>query len=298
MIAKTYRYSFWQTHIASARCRREDKTIPEDERMKESHRRIALLCCLASLPISAAWADSLVATYTFNNTLAAVQPGVAALTAVDPLGTSSYQTANVFGTDQTTYHFDGAASPPADQGGLDFDTTGLLSGTNNYSVEMVVELDGNTGWRRLMDSLDRGSDLGLYIDPENHLDSFNDGGGGSLFTANSFFDIFVTIDSSNTVSGYFGGVQEFSETSASLDIATNTLGFFLDNVVGGGQGEWSSGDIALLRVFDTALTPDEVATETAYPSAGTVPEPGTWMLMLFGGAAGVAAFKRRGLSRQ
>jgi hypothetical protein len=263
--------------------------------MQEFHRRMVFVCCLASMLIPAAYADSLVAAYTFNNTLAAVEPGVSALTAVDPLGTSGYQTADVFGTEQTTYHFDGAASPELDQGGLDFNTTGLIS-SNDYSVEMVVELsDRNNAWRRLLDSLDRQSDAGLYIDPNNNLDSFPNGGSGSLFTPNTFFDIFVTVDPSNTVTGYFSGVQEFSETSTSLDVATNTLGFFLDNVVGGGQGEWSSGNVALIKVFDTALTADQVAAETADPFQGTsTPEPGTWMLML-GGAAGVAAFRRRDL---
>lgn len=267
--------------------------------MKILQRRIALLCCLAILPISAAYADSLVAAYTFNNTLAAVEAGVAPLTAVDPLGTSAYQTRNVFGVNQTTYHFDGAASPVTDQGGLDFNTTGLLSGDNNYSVEMVVELTSATGWRRLLDSLDRQSDAGLYIDPSNNLDSFPNGGSSSPFTPDTFFDIFVTVDSANTVTGYFGGVQQFSETSPSLDIATDKLGFFLDNVVSSGQGEWSSGNVALVKVFNTALTAQEVAAETADPFQGTTgtPEPGTWMLML-GGTAMVLAFGRRGLSRQ
>jgi hypothetical protein len=164
---------------------------------------------------------------------------------------------------------------------------------------MVVELTGSSGWRRLLDSSDRQSDDGLYIDPGNNLDSFPNGGSSSPFTPNTFFDIFVTVDSSNTVTGYFGGVQQFSETSPSLDIATDTLGFFLDNVASSGQGEWSSGNVALVKVFNTALTADQVAAETADPFQGTSasPEPGTWMLML-GGAAALAAFRRRGLSRQ
>jgi hypothetical protein len=209
-------------------------------------RPTSIFVCLgvALIPAQA----SLVATYTFNNTLAAQQAGVAALTAVNPLGTSGFQTSTVFGNLQTTYHFDGAATPTADQGGLDFDTTGLLT-SNDYSVEMVVELTGSTGWRRLLDSLDRQSDAGLYIDPSNDLDSFPNGGSGSPFSPNTFFDIFVTVDPSNKVTGYFSGIQEFSETSTSLDIATHTLGFYLDNVVAGGQGEWSSGNVALIKVF-------------------------------------------------
>ena len=249
---------------------------------------------MAALVAPAARAGSLVATYTFNNTLSALQGGVASLTAVDPLGTSGFQTATVFGNQQTVYHFDGASTPPADQGGLDFDTTGLIS-SNDYSVEMVVELAGNTGWRRLLDSLDRQSDAGLYIDPSNNLDSYPNGGSGSPFSANTFFDIFVTVDPSNTVTGYFGGVQQFSETSTSLDVATDTLGFFLDNVVAGGQGEWSSGNIALIKVFDTALSASEVATETQDPFQGTstAPEPESWMIAVAGGAA-IAILRRRG----
>ena len=119
---------------------------------------VTLAFCIASFLIPTAQA-SLVATYTFSNTLAAEQTGVAALTAVDPLGTSGFQTATVFGNLQTTYHFNGAATPPADQGGLDFNTTGLIT-SNDYSVEMVVELTGSAGWRRLLDSSDRQSDDG------------------------------------------------------------------------------------------------------------------------------------------
>ena len=264
--------------------------------MSKLFRTSVLACSFIGVLVPAAMANP-VATYTFNNTLDAVQAGVSPLTAVDPLGTSGFQTATVFGNSQTTYHFDGSATPLADQGGLDFDTTGLIS-ANNYSVEMVVELTGNSGWRRLLDSLDRQSDSGLYIDPNNNLDSFPSGGSGSPFAANTFYDIFVTVSPTNptsTVSGYFGGVLQFSETSASLDIATNTLGFFLDNLVAGGQGEWSSGNVALIKVFDTALTADQVAAETADPFQGTstVPEPATWMLAL-AGVAGFAILKRRG----
>jgi hypothetical protein len=235
----------------------------------------------------------LIATYTFNNTLAASQPGVAALTAVDPLGTSGFQTATVLGNSRTTWHFDGSTTP-ASQGGLQFNTTGLIA-SNQYSVEMLFELTGNSGWRRLLDSLDRQSDSGLYIDPANNLDLYPNGSGsGGPFVANSFFDVFVTIDPSNTVNGYLNGAPQFSLSSTNLDVATNTLGFFLDNVVAGGQGEWSSGNIALIKVFNTALTVDQVAAESRNPF-GTptgAPEPGTWMLML-GAAAGFAFCKRR-----
>jgi hypothetical protein len=257
-----------------------------------SIRTTILACCLASYLVPAAHAG-LVATYTFDNTLAAQQVGVAPLTAVDPLSTSAFQNVVVFGTPRNTYHFDGANSPVLDQGGLELNTTGLIS-SNDYSVEMVFELTGNSGWRRLLDSLDRSSDAGLYIDPAQNLDVFPNGGSSSPFSANTFFDVFVTVDPSNAVTGYFSGVQQFTLTSTNLDVLTNTRGFFLDNTAGGGQGEWSSGNISLIKVFDTALTASEVATETADPFQDTAtPEPGTWMLMLAGlGCVAVRKWRR------
>lgn len=241
--------------------------------------------CLALLVAPAAFAG-LVATYTFNNTLAAQESGVAPLVAVDPLGTSGYQPATVFGNSQTTWHFDGANIPVTSQGGLQFNTTGLIS-PNSYSVEMVFELTGGSGWRRLLDSLDRTSDNGLYISPSHDLEVFPQGGNSSPFSPNTFFDIVVTVDTSNTVTGYFGGNQQFSLTSTNMIVAGHTLGFFLDNTAGGGQGEWSSGNIALVKVWDTALTPRQVAAEHDNPFQGTeTPEPSAWAL----GLSGVAAF--------
>jgi len=259
--------------------------------MTQIHRTIALVCCLTRVVVPAATAQTPVATYTFNNTLAAQQGGVAALTTVDPESTSGFESANVFGTTQETWNFNGLNSPASDQGGLQFNTTGLIT-DNDYSVEMVFELTGNSGYRRILDSLDRTSDDGLYIDPNDNLNLFPNGAGtGGPFTANTFFDVFVTVDPTNTVNGYINGVEQFSDTSTNLDINSDILGFFLDNTGGGGQGEWSSGNIALIDVFNTALTAQQVATQTADVISGSTPEPGTWLLM-FGGAAGVAIRKR------
>lgn len=57
-----------------------------------------------------------------------------------------------------------------------------------YSVEMVLELTAATGWR-LLDSRNRQSDNGLYIDPTNNLDVFSNGGSSAPFLPNTFFDI-------------------------------------------------------------------------------------------------------------
>src|SRR5262245_10539325 len=144
-----------------------------------------LLILTAGIIVPAAQA-SLVATYVFNNDLNAQQPGVAPLVAVDPLGTSGFENLTVFGNSRNTYHFDGGTSP-SDQGGLQLDTNGLI-GTNDYSVEMVFKLDDRNGaFRRVLDSQDRGSDNGLYIDPSNHIAVYPAAGTGNPFTPSTFF---------------------------------------------------------------------------------------------------------------
>lgn len=253
---------------------------------------MSLKICGLLLFSAAAYAAP-VATYTFNNNLSAQQGGVVSLSAVDPLGTSNFTTAVVFGNTRNVYHFNGSNSPASNQGGLQLDTTGLI-GTNNYSVEIVFSLDDrNNAWRRVMDTLDRGSDNGLYIDPSNHLAVFPAGGTSDTFTPSTFFDIFVTVDSSNNIVGYFSGVQQFSLTATDLDIQTNFLNFFLDNTAGGGQGEWSQGNVALIKVFNSALSAGEVARETEDPFVGTTtPEPASWLLMLGGAAClGIRKFR-------
>jgi hypothetical protein len=225
-----------------------------------------------------------VATYTFNGNFNALEGGVPSLTSVDPLGTGAFQTETVFGVSRNTWHFDGSTTP-ANQGGLSLDTTGLIP-ANNYSVEMVFEfLGGTNAWRRILDVQNRQSDNGFYVDPSNHLDVFPVGGSGN-FTTGSFFDVFLTVDASNNVTAYFSGVSQFTDVTTVMDVNNpgNLMNFFLDNTVGGGQGEWAPGNISLLKVYNTALTAAQVAAETADPFASVVPEPTSWTLMMAGGA--------------
>jgi len=70
------------------------------------------------------------------------------------------------------------------------------------------------------------------------------------------------------------------------------LTFFADNVVGGGQGEFVSGKVSLIRLYDFELDSGGVGDIGGGGEASSVPEPA--MLVLVGlGIAGGFLMKRR-----
>lgn len=242
-------------------------------------------------------AQTPVATYQFNNTLAADQGGVTALTAVNPAGTNGFVSANPFGVARTVYRFAGdqanSASSAGLEGGLQLNTTGLIS-SNSYSVEMVVSLDRVDGYRRLVETQNRASDNGFYV---------HDGGLHEFpqtpsvltgFAANTYYDVVLTVNS-NTVSAYLNATPYFTVTSSDSNIATNFMNLFLDN----SNNEYSNGNIALLRLYNTPLTSGQVATAynngNPFGSQATpvTPEPGTFALLVALGGVGTAVVHKR-----
>lgn len=243
-------------------------------------------------------AATLQASYDFNNTLTSSVAGAPALTAVDPLGTASYNIANVLGVTRSIYEFTGNAVPVTDQGGLEFfnTTAGHTIGSTSYSVDIVFKLNERANaWRRILDSLNRQSDSGFYVDPGNNLDVYPNSSSSLGFTTGTWYDVVLTNNNDN-LTIYNGGNSSFTVNSPSLDISgANVLGFFLDNVVAGGQGEWSSGSVAHIGIYDGVLSADQVAAiyqVNITPPTNGVPEPGS--LAIFGlGLAGVLAVRRR-----
>jgi hypothetical protein len=238
-----------------------------------------VLAGLSGLAATCADAAVPVATYTFDNTLSAVEAGAPALTPVDPLGLNSYTSATVFGNTQTVYRFQGNSSPPSDQAGLSFlNTTPLHSVTvNNYSVEMIVSFDELPGWVRILDVENRQSDNGFYIDPNQSLDIYPVIGSSDTLTAGAFYHIVLTDSSSGTVNAYLNGVPELTISTNVMDVNNpdNLINFFLDNNVGDFQNEYSSGEIALVCLYDGVLSDSDVAS---LPT----PEPSTLVLLGIG----------------
>lgn len=266
-------------------------------------RRLITLTFCASVALAPAVSAAPIASYLFDGNLNAVEAGVSALTAIDPLASNQFESATVNGETRTVYRFDGNQSPLTQQAGLSLNTTGLITG-DSYSVEMVFEFfDRDGAWRRIVDVSNRTSDNGFYVNPSNRLDVYPSGGGSTPWTNNEFHHVVMTNDGLGNVTAYFDGAFEFTLSSASMNFSNyvgdnpaRLMHFFADNLISGGQQEFSDGRIAYLALYDVALTAEEVldASEEPLPSV-SVPAPGA-VLFLVGGL-GLLAFQRRKHSR-
>lgn len=258
---------------------------------------LAAAVAAVSIPMSAQ-AATIVASYLFQNTLSSSVAGAPALVATDPTGTSGFVSDTVGGSTRTVYHV-GGTNANSDQGGLTFNSTGLLP-TDSYSVALTIKFfDRENAWRRILDVKNRTSDEGFYVDPSNNLDVFPVAG-NAAFTNDIYQNVVLTVKPSgpNNVNAYIQGGMTLAVTTDILFLQPGGLiNLFLDNVAEGGQGEWSQANIAVVNFYSGVLTADEVAVingDPTAPPAPAVPEPSTWGTMLLGfGMIGFAARRRR-----
>ena len=168
---------------------------------------------------------------------------------------------------------------------------------SQYTLVTSFSLTDINGFRKLIDFKNLSTDQGLY-DQGGELNFYNAATGfAGAIQANAPVQVALTRDSVGRVTGYVGGVSQFtffdSATNLAVTDANHVLNFFRDDSVTGGN-ESSTGFVDYIRVYDTALSSSEIA---ALSVPGGVPEPATWALMIAGfGGAGVLLRRRRALS--
>jgi hypothetical protein len=265
--------------------------------------RIALFALLATAAASAA---SVVAVYDFNNTLNPVSgvgsASASALTVVDPLSVSSFITDTVNGQSRSVYRFDGNSSPATNQGGLQFTNASLMT-SNSYSVELYFSFDAVTGWRRIIDTLDRTSDLGFYV-LNGGLQLYPSNIGVGTFSPNTYYHVILTYSGTQAIA-YLNGVAQSTQTTDYYDLPlSGIISLFLDNTSGPAQTEYSGGKIAWARFYDGVV--DASAASAAFTTAqnfdsgagggtgggGNVPEPSTFALAAAGALLALARRRR------
>ncbi len=246
--------------------------------------RLPIAALLLTIGLTARAEPSPVAQYDFNGSLSSSVAGAPALTATDPLALSGFGVDTVLGGQRQVWNFTGGPAN-ADQAGLTLASGALLSSSSVYSLEVVFKFtQRENAWRRIVDVQSRQTDSGFYVDPSNNLDIFPVGG-GAAFTNTVYHDVFL-VNNNGSVTFYLDGSAQATLATSVMNIdASGNINFFLDNVVGGGQGEYSNGSIALVRLYNEALG-------TLPPP---VPEPAAMALMMAGllSVAGAVRWRRR-----
>lgn len=174
----------------------------------------------------------------------------------------------------------------------------------NYSIEIAFRFSDLSGFRKILDFKNLGSDSGLYI-LNTAFNFFPEVTGASgAFSPNVNARVVFSRDgASGQVLGYVNAVQQlprptdpsFLDTSslAVFDATTSSIIRFFedDNVTG--RSEASAGVVDYIRIYDVALTAAQVAAlpDVAAPAA-VVPEPAMFLL-LGAGLAGISFMRKR-----
>lgn len=258
----------------------------------KSLRRFSLLGVFSMFASVSAMASPIpVATYLFDGNLDAEESGVASLVAIDPLSLNYFRTENVFGVNRTVYRFDGSSSA-TQQAGLSLDTTGLLDGDDTYSVDITFRFDyNNSTWESIFGVSNRTSDNAFYVSPTGPLQVYPSSLGPDAVSQNDWHRVTLT-NNGSTVVGYLDGLFQFDLVTPSMNFSSyggnpdRLIHFFVDNLIGGGQGEYADGSVAMIKLYDFELTEEEVPV--------LVPGPASIVMFL----AGLLLIGSRRLMRQ
>ncbi len=174
------------------------------------------------------------------------------------LGPSNgFTTATVDSASKTVFSF-------ARGTGLSLDVSALPD-KNLFTVVALFEFTGENsgGYERILQTKNFTTDVGLYWQATS-LRFYSSPGGPTGVHQNGRFEQVVLVNDHGNLSGYADGVLQFSAVNDASVSSANLMHFFRDDV-----GEDSSGQVARLRLYDTALT----SLEIAGLDRAAVPEP-------------------------
>jgi hypothetical protein len=253
---------------------------------------------LALLSNERARSQAVLATYEFQNTYAADQAGKPALNPYAPgTGTLSFvtDTVNVGSQSLTRTVLSRGGSllaSPANQAGIELNTSGLLTSQSVYSAEEIFSLNLRSSYQRLLNTNDN-SDNGLYVLTDNVViyNAANISGTHTFtYGASTYHDLILTYDGT-TAKEYLDGALDISVANPAMANPNNFMRFFLDNSGSSSNNDYGPGQVALIRLYDGVLSAGQVATIAAAPFA--VPEPDTFLMTAAAGVASVFKLRRR-----
>ena len=138
-------------------------------------------------------------------------------------------------------------------------TTRVLP-SSGYSIEVLFRFDLLDGYRKVIDFKNGSADDGLYVLDGCLIFFPKEQDSLTKIGSDSYVQIVLTRDVADRVVGYVDGVRQFAfdDRGGLAKIGgSDSLRFFVDDVTT--TGEWSSGAVSQIRLFDQALTANEVA---------------------------------------
>jgi hypothetical protein len=256
---------------------------------KFSYITISFLCFWSNFSI-AAERPIAVASYEFNNSLSALEANVEPLTAIDPFGQNRFVEEVIFGETRWVYRFDGDNSSNEDgsengSAGLVMKTAGLFEQDNSaYTVEMLVKFDRDAidDYISLMSVSNRHDDVSqLSITPNNQAigfsqhSSFED---NNHFISDTYRHLIISVkpiinEGLNHVSIYLDGQLVYFNAMNSLNLnrfpnenPNQLIHFFVEGLGANSfPDEYSDGQVALIRLYNTVLSADEAQLVSQTP---------------------------------
>jgi hypothetical protein len=131
---------------------------------------------------------------------------------------------------------------------------------SGYSIEILFRFDLLDAFRKVIDFKNGSTDDGVYLLDGCLIFFPNEQDSITRIGSESYAQIVLTRDAADRVVGYVDGVRqfEFHDRGGLAKLGgSDSLRFFVDDVTT--TGEWSSGAVSQIRMFDQALTANEVA---------------------------------------
>jgi hypothetical protein len=190
----------------------------------------------------------LAADYRFQGTLGS---DVGAPPALANLGSGNrFVTERVDGAERSVLAF-------AAGDGLSLTPTTDIIANDTYTVVLLFRFETVDGYRRILDTKNGAIDRGLY-NLGGQLMFYNDATAPTAtIAASSYVQVVLTRTAAGVTVGYVDGAQQFSFTDAGGNgtvSSDNVLRFFKDD-----GAENSAGAVARIRLYNRALSADEVA---------------------------------------
>jgi hypothetical protein len=132
--------------------------------------------------------------------------------------------------------------------------------SSGYSIELLFRFDLLAGFRKVIDFKNGSTDDGLYL-LDGCLTFFpKEQDALTRIGSESYIQVVLTRDPADRVVGYVDGIRQFAfhDRGGLAKVGgSDALRFFVDDVTT--TREWSSGAVSQIRLFDQALTANEVA---------------------------------------